>query len=167
MEEKRTTESQLDDIILKLSVYDGKYNCKGCVNAEVSDGNHFKVHEIRINEDGFVEMELRSEITDSFFVDEFGDRIVNLEEICDAIEAPSDLLVQVYINTGSGEVWGNVYDKPFTPDLEPNEVLHILQEQFPAIRWSEDGENKWEGVPKVITNDDRRTYFIATFGDEF
>lgn len=166
MEEKRTTESQLDDIIMKLSVYDGKYNCKGCVAAQVNDGNRFEVHEIRINEDGFVEMEFYSSITDSFIVDEFA-TIDNLEEICDAIEAPSDLLVQVFINTGSGEVWGNVYDKPYSPDLEPDEVLRILQEQFPAIRWSEDGENKWEGVPNTPYGEDQRVYFVATFGDEF
>lgn len=166
MEEKRKTEDVLDDIILKLSVYDGKYNCKGCVNAEVSDGNRFDVHEIRINEDGYVEMEFYSEITDSFFVDEFA-TIENLEEICDAIEAPSNLFVQVFINTGSSEVYGNVYDKPYSPDLEPDEVLRILQEQFPAIYWCEDGQNKWEGVPKTINNDCKPIYFVATFGDEF
>lgn len=167
MEEKRTTEDILDDITLKLSVYDGKYNCKGCVAAEVSDGNRFDVYEIRINEDGYVEMEFYSNLTGSFIVTEFGGIIDNLEEICDAIEAPSDLLVQVFINTGRGEVWGNVYDKSYSPDLEPDEVLRILQEKFPAIRWSEDGKNKWEGVPNTITNDDKRVYFVATFGDDF
>lgn len=166
MEEKRTTKSLLDDIIMKLSVYDGKYNCKGCVTAKVFDGNQFDVREIRINEDGFVEMELYSDITDSFFVDKLY-HIENLEEICDAIEAPSDLLVQVFINTGSGEVWGNVYDKPYSPDLEPDDVLRILQEKFPAIRWSEDGKNKWEGVPNTPYGEDQRVYFVATFGDDF
>lgn len=165
MEEKRTTESILDEICLKLSVYEGSYDFNGTVTAQVNDGNRFDVHEIHVNEDGFVEMEFYSDITDSFTVDEFA-CIENLEEICDSIEVPKELCVQVFVDTGRGEIWETIFLKMCPPDLEPNLALNILQSQFPAIYWTEDGENRWEGIPKTINNERKRVYFIAEFGDE-
>lgn len=168
MEEKRPLEDILNEIKTKLAFYNGSYqfSCDDDCIAKINDGNKFDVYGIGINDNtGGVLLRLFSDITEDF--DAVADyRIENLQEICDCIPAPKELLIQVFINTGYDEYWADVFSKMFKPDLSATQVLKIIQTQFPAIDWSEDGPNKWEGVPHTINDEFKRCYFIAAYGDK-
>ena len=160
LEDEKKRERIVDEIILKLSVYNDFYDfSRSTFDVNLNDENTFEIVSLN-NDDGEVKVTLYSEASGEFDCHPMYITIDSLQEIAESIEAPSYLCVTA-IDEDLERKEIQLFSEECYPWLTEDEVLEKLRRAFPVYNWQEEPEMNYQWVAQI----NESVHLFATYGE--